>query len=96
MPERLVTELPGDPARFHLCYGHGHPAVPYDYEDTLEPWHVAVTYGIAATRSGKSKKGTGAVTPRQRTPRSGTSSCGVLSLISMSSGILIVMPCVRC
>jgi GNAT superfamily N-acetyltransferase len=47
MPKRSVSELPGDPARLHLHYGHGHPAVPYDYEDILEPWHVAVTYGTA-------------------------------------------------
>ncbi|MET9079699.1 hypothetical protein ABZX95_48320 [Streptomyces sp. NPDC004232] len=47
MPKRPVSELPGDPARLHLHYGHGHPAVPYDYEDILEPWHVAVTYGMA-------------------------------------------------
>ncbi|MER6014864.1 hypothetical protein [Streptomyces bluensis] len=47
MPKRPVSELPGDPARLHLHYGHGHPAVPYDSEDTLEPWHVAVAYGTA-------------------------------------------------
>ncbi|KAK1176679.1 hypothetical protein B7755_052180 [Streptomyces sp. NBS 14/10] len=46
-PERLVGELPGDPARLHLHYGHGHPAVPYDFEDTLESWYVKVTYGMA-------------------------------------------------
>ncbi|MET9378833.1 hypothetical protein ABZX98_32650 [Streptomyces sp. NPDC002992] len=46
-PKRPVTELPGDPVRLHLHYGHGHPAVPYDFEDTLEPWHVTVTHGLA-------------------------------------------------
>ncbi|ALO91225.1 hypothetical protein SHL15_7674 [Streptomyces hygroscopicus subsp. limoneus] len=46
-PKRSVTELPGDPARLHLHYGHGHSAVPYDYEDTLESWYVQVTYGLA-------------------------------------------------
>ncbi|SEP02238.1 hypothetical protein [Actinacidiphila rubida] len=44
-PKRPVSDLPGDPARLHLHYGHGHPATPYDYQDTLEPWHVAVTFG---------------------------------------------------
>ncbi|MGI5405194.1 hypothetical protein ACQEV9_00210 [Streptomyces chartreusis] len=46
-PKRPVSELPGDPARLHLHYGHGHPAVPYDFEDTLESWYVEVTYGLA-------------------------------------------------
>ncbi|WP_159054303.1 hypothetical protein [Streptomyces sp. AS58] len=46
-PRRPVTELPGDPARLYLHYGHGHPAVPYDFEDTLESWCVTVTYGLA-------------------------------------------------
>lgn len=59
MPKRLVTELPGDPARLHLHYGHGHPAVPYDYEDTLEPWHVAVTYGIAGDEESEVEEGDG-------------------------------------
>lgn len=46
-PKRPITELPGAPARLHLHYGHGHPAVPYDFEDTLESWYVTVTYGLA-------------------------------------------------
>ncbi|WP_405773696.1 hypothetical protein [Streptomyces sp. NBC_00859] len=45
-PKRPVTELPGDPARLHLHYGHGHSAVPYDSEDTLESWYAAVTYRL--------------------------------------------------
>jgi hypothetical protein len=45
--KRPITELPGDPALLHLHYGHGHPAVPYDFEDTLESWYVTVTYGLA-------------------------------------------------
>jgi GNAT superfamily N-acetyltransferase len=48
MPKRPVSELPGDPARLHFHYGHGHPAVPYDSEDTLESWYVTVTYGMAS------------------------------------------------
>lgn len=46
-PKRSITELPSDPARLHLHYGHGHPAVPYDFEDTLASWYVTVTYGLA-------------------------------------------------
>ncbi|MFE2689690.1 hypothetical protein [Streptomyces mirabilis] len=46
-PKRLVGELSSDPARLHLHYGHGHPAVPYDFEGTLESWYVKVTYGMA-------------------------------------------------
>lgn len=46
-PKRPVGELPGDPARLHLSYGHGHPALPFDADDTLESWYVAVTYGTA-------------------------------------------------
>lgn len=41
---RPVSELPGDPARLQLTYTHGHPAIPYDYEDTLEYWGVSVRY----------------------------------------------------
>ncbi|WP_314414805.1 hypothetical protein [Streptomyces sp. DSM 40484] len=48
MPKRPVSELPGDPARLHFHYSHGHPAVPYDSEDTLESWYVTVTYGMAS------------------------------------------------
>ncbi|MFJ2722232.1 hypothetical protein [Streptomyces sp. NPDC087437] len=39
---RPAFELPGDPALLRLTYTHEHPAVPYDYEDTLENWHVSV------------------------------------------------------
>lgn len=39
---RPASELPGDPARLQLLYTHGHPAVPYEDEDTLESWHVSV------------------------------------------------------
>ncbi|QLE70222.1 hypothetical protein FGW37_33125 [Streptomyces rectiverticillatus] len=56
---RPATELPGDPARLHLHYAHGHPAVPYDYEDTLEPWHVAVTYGLAGEEEWEEEEGGG-------------------------------------
>ncbi|MGW2572871.1 hypothetical protein [Streptomyces sp. NPDC001537] len=39
---RPARELPGDPARLRLVYTHGHPIEPYDFEDTLEQWHVSV------------------------------------------------------
>ena len=44
---RPVAELPGDPSRLHFFYSHGHPAQPWDYEDTLECWRVQVTYGLS-------------------------------------------------
>lgn len=44
---RPASELPGDPSRFHFFYSHGHPAQSWDYEDTLECWHVQVTYGLS-------------------------------------------------
>ncbi|WP_208860829.1 hypothetical protein [Streptomyces griseoflavus] len=31
----------------YTCTGHGHPAVPCDFEDSLESWYVKVTYGMA-------------------------------------------------
>lgn len=42
LARRPVTELPGDPARLRLVYSHGHAAVPYEDEDTLEHWHVSI------------------------------------------------------
>ncbi|MET8544412.1 hypothetical protein ABZW03_27780 [Kitasatospora sp. NPDC004799] len=30
----------------HLLHGHGHPAPPWDFEDTLECWRVQVTHGL--------------------------------------------------
>ena len=39
---RPASELPSDPARLQLIYTHGHPAVPYAFEDTLEHWSVSV------------------------------------------------------
>ncbi|MFJ4674192.1 hypothetical protein [Kitasatospora purpeofusca] len=45
---RPAAELPGDPSRLHFFYSHGHPVRPRDYEDTLECWHVQVTYGVSA------------------------------------------------
>ncbi|MFJ2264722.1 hypothetical protein ACIOKD_41820 [Streptomyces sp. NPDC087844] len=39
---RPAPELPGDPARLRLVYTYGHPIAPYDFEDTLEQWHVSV------------------------------------------------------
>jgi GNAT superfamily N-acetyltransferase len=39
---RPVPELPGDPSRLRLVYTHDHSAEPYDFEDTLEWWHVSV------------------------------------------------------
>jgi GNAT superfamily N-acetyltransferase len=47
MPQRPVSELPGDPARLQLGYSHGHPVEPFVFEDTLESWYVDVTYGMA-------------------------------------------------
>ncbi|PWG15483.1 hypothetical protein DF268_01420 [Streptomyces sp. V2] len=44
--KRPIGELPGDPGRLHLSYSHEHPALPYDYQDTLESWYVRVTYGV--------------------------------------------------
>ncbi|MFF9428409.1 hypothetical protein [Streptomyces sp. NPDC014746] len=44
LSRRPVSELPGDPARLQLIYTHGHPAIPYDYEDILEHWEVSVRY----------------------------------------------------
>ncbi|MGX1784934.1 hypothetical protein ACWIGF_27850 [Streptomyces diastaticus] len=44
---RPAAELPGDPSRLHFFYSHGHPAQPWDYEDTLECWRVQVTYGLS-------------------------------------------------
>ncbi|AWZ09217.1 hypothetical protein DRB96_37620 [Streptomyces sp. ICC1] len=61
MSKRPGCELPGDPARLRLHYSHGHPAVPYDYEDTLEPWHVAVTYGMAGDEEWDEEEGDGEV-----------------------------------
>lgn len=43
---RSADELPGDPARLYFSYSHGHPAEQWDDEDTLECWHVAITYGL--------------------------------------------------
>ncbi|MFJ2007785.1 zinc-ribbon domain-containing protein [Streptomyces chartreusis] len=42
LARRPASELPGDPARLRLVYSHGHPAVPYEDEDTLENWHVSI------------------------------------------------------
>ncbi|WP_405669660.1 hypothetical protein [Streptomyces sp. NBC_01530] len=39
---RPARELPGDPARLRLVYTHDHPVEPFDFEDTLEQWHVSV------------------------------------------------------
>ena len=39
---RPASELPADPARLRLVYTHDQPAEPYDFEDTLEWWHVSV------------------------------------------------------
>ncbi|MFF8374423.1 hypothetical protein ACF05W_37295 [Streptomyces lydicus] len=39
---RPASELPSDPAHLRLIYTHGHPAIPYEDEDTLEPWHVSI------------------------------------------------------
>ncbi|MGW1094222.1 hypothetical protein ACWD5W_00370 [Streptomyces sp. NPDC002455] len=39
---RPASELPCDPARLRLVYSHGHPAVPYEDEDTLEHWRVSI------------------------------------------------------
>ncbi|MEW5655219.1 hypothetical protein ABGT92_07745 [Streptomyces cinereoruber] len=39
---RPVSELPADPAHLRLSYSHDHPAEPYDFEDTLEAWHVSI------------------------------------------------------
>ena len=39
---RPARELPGGPARLRLAYTHDHPIEPYDFEDTLEQWHVSV------------------------------------------------------
>ncbi|GAA2679595.1 hypothetical protein [Streptomyces lunalinharesii] len=65
--KRPVGELPGDPARLHLHYGHGHPAVPYDFEDTLESWYVKVTYGMAGDEEWEDEEGEGS-----RAPAAGT------------------------
>ncbi|SDS54408.1 hypothetical protein SAMN05216371_0131 [Streptomyces sp. TLI_053] len=43
---RPIGELPGDPARLHLTYTHGHPLRPWDDEDTLECWHARISYGL--------------------------------------------------
>ncbi|MFI6360434.1 hypothetical protein ACIBJF_49775 [Streptomyces sp. NPDC050743] len=56
-PKRPVGELLGDPARLHLHYGHGHPAVPYDFEDTLESWYVKVTYEMAGDEEWEDEEG---------------------------------------
>ncbi|MFF4147573.1 hypothetical protein ACFY0A_41235 [Streptomyces sp. NPDC001698] len=42
LARRPASELPGDPAQLRLVYSHGHPAVPYEDEDTLEHWHVSI------------------------------------------------------
>ena len=42
LARRPAGELPGDPAQLRLVYSHGHPAVPYEDEDTLEHWHVSI------------------------------------------------------
>ncbi|MEV7282959.1 hypothetical protein AB0O01_00040 [Streptomyces sp. NPDC093252] len=39
---RPASDLPGDPAGLRLLYTHGHPAVPYEDEDTLEQWRVSI------------------------------------------------------
>ncbi|MGW6471385.1 hypothetical protein [Streptomyces nigra] len=42
LARRPASQLPGDPAQLRLLYSHGHPAVPYGDEDTLENWHVSI------------------------------------------------------
>ncbi|MCX4618025.1 hypothetical protein ACFZAB_34385 [Streptomyces albogriseolus] len=42
LARRPASELPGDPAQLRLVYSHGHPAVPYEDEDTLEHWRVSI------------------------------------------------------
>ncbi|MFI6662946.1 hypothetical protein ACIBL8_46550 [Streptomyces sp. NPDC050523] len=42
LARRPASELPGDPAQLRLVYSHGHSAVPYEDEDTLENWHVSI------------------------------------------------------
>ncbi|MGW8743657.1 hypothetical protein [Streptomyces sp. NPDC055794] len=42
LARRPAGELPGDPAQLRLVYSHGHPAVPYEDEDTLEHWRVSI------------------------------------------------------
>ncbi|WP_405468117.1 hypothetical protein [Streptomyces anulatus] len=44
LSRRPASELPGDPANLQLIYTHGHPAIPYDYEDTLEHWGVSIRF----------------------------------------------------
>ncbi|MEU3190717.1 hypothetical protein ABZ686_08740 [Streptomyces sp. NPDC006992] len=39
---RPASELLSDPADLRLIYTHGHPAVPYEDEDTLEHWYVSI------------------------------------------------------
>ncbi|MGW2564245.1 hypothetical protein ACWCXB_34575 [Streptomyces sp. NPDC001514] len=39
---RPVYEMPADPAHLQLSYTHQHPAVPYDFEDTIEAWRVSI------------------------------------------------------
>ncbi|WP_326718089.1 MULTISPECIES: hypothetical protein [unclassified Streptomyces] len=39
---RPASELPSDPAHLRLTYTHGHTAVPYEDEDTLEHWYVSI------------------------------------------------------
>ncbi|WP_371793179.1 hypothetical protein OG285_33345 [Streptomyces sp. NBC_01471] len=44
-PRRPARELPGDPSRLFLDYGHAHPIEPNGYEDNLEFLYVNATYG---------------------------------------------------
>jgi len=42
-PRRDLSELPFSGTDIILRYSYEHPAVPFDFEDTLEEWHVAIT-----------------------------------------------------
>lgn len=46
-PPRPAAELPGDPARLYFSYSHGHGLEQWDDGDTLECWHVSISYGLS-------------------------------------------------
>ncbi|MDO0936381.1 hypothetical protein QQY66_33530 [Streptomyces sp. DG2A-72] len=42
-PRRPVADLPFDAQDIMLRYSHSHPAVPFEFEDTLEVWPVEIS-----------------------------------------------------
>ncbi|MFD9060853.1 hypothetical protein ACFVZ3_04970 [Kitasatospora purpeofusca] len=41
-----MGELPGGPARLRFTCTHGHPVRSWEDGDTLECWHVQISYGL--------------------------------------------------